>query len=275
MVNKNTFPSLGELLFPFPSRRVRRLACSSAHLDRILLPIIAEHHATNGNGSDVLSAMLQMRDERTSRPSMTTTELRDQIVTFISAGHETVGNGLTWTWHLLAKHPEIEAELHAELDNVLGGRVPNAGDVPRLKFVEAILKESMRLYPPVWVVARRTAADFPLGDYIIRAGSYLQLSPYVTHRDARYFPDPERFNPHRWTAADTVRSDRTVYFPFAAGVHKCIGEGLAWAEGILVVATLARTWRFRAAHANHRPCPEAGITLRPRGGMPMTIPPRS
>ena len=139
MVNRNTFPSLGELLLPFPSRRVRMLMRSMADLDRMLLPIIAGHHAANGHGRDVLSAMLRMRDD-VGGPGMTPTEIRDQIVTFISAGHETVGNALTWTWHLLAKHPAIESELHAEVDDVLGGRAPTLDDVPRLKFVEAILE---------------------------------------------------------------------------------------------------------------------------------------
>ena len=194
MVNRNTFPSLGELLLPFPSRRVRMLTRSMADLDRILGGIIAEHHAANGEGTDVLSAMLRMGDENTGT-SMTSTEIRDQVVTFISAGHETVGNALTWTWYLLSKHPAIEAELHAEVDSVLGGRAPNVDDMLRLKFVEAVLKESMRIYPPVWVVARRSPEDFPLGEYVVPAGAYLQVSPYVTHRDERYVSSPPDVRP--------------------------------------------------------------------------------
>ena len=213
MVNRNTFPSLGELLLPFPSRRVRMLTRSMGDLDRILGGIITEHRAANGEGTDVLSAMLRMGDENTGT-SMTSTEIRDQVVTFISAGHETVGNALTWTWYLLSKHPAIEAELHAEVDSVLGGRAPNVDDMPRLKFVEAVLKESMRIYPPVWVVARRSPEDFPLGEYVVPAGAYLQVSPYVTHRDERYFPAPLTFDPHRWTAVDAVRSERSVYLSF-------------------------------------------------------------
>jgi cytochrome P450 len=269
-VNKNTFPSLAELFLPFPMPRVRMLESAIGKLDAVLAATIADRRASGGAGSDMLSGMLQMPG-LDGRPQMTDTELRDQVITFISAGHETIGNALTWTWFLLAQHPEIEEEMYAELDDVLSGRLPNADDLPRLRFVEAVLKESMRLYPPVWVVARRPAEDWPLGDYIVPAGSYLQACPYVTHRDPEYFDAAEAFTPHRWLAPEAALRYKGAYFPFAAGVHKCIGESLAWTEGILVIATLAQSWRIRLVRSGYVPEPEAMITLRPKGGLPMTL----
>ena len=269
-VNKNTFPSLAALFLPFPSPKAGMLERASTRVDGILAAIIAERRASGHAGSDMLTEMLRIPDAD-GRAQMTDRELRDHAMTFMSAGHETIGNALSWTWFLLAQHPAIEAEMHAELDEVLGGRLPNADDVPRLRVVEAVLKESMRLYPPVWVVARRPVEDWPLGDYVIPAGAYLQACPYVTHRDPEYFEAAGSFTPHRWLAAGAATRYKSAYFPFAAGAYKCIGESLAWTEGILIIATLAQAWAIRLVRPGYVAEPEAMITLRPKGGLPMTL----
>lgn len=270
-VNRNTFPSLLELLFGIPRRSARALDRAVALMDRKLYDLITARRASGRDHGDLLSAMLRVRDDRSPTGGMSDTQIRDELLTFVSAGHETIGNALTWTWYLLARHPEWEAEMHVEIDATLGTRDAAAEDIPRLGMTEAILRESMRLYPPVWVVARRPVNDWLLGEFLVPAGSYFQVCPYVTHRDPRNYEAPEVFNPRRWLDGDGATPGRMTYFPFAAGVHKCIGEGLAWSEGILVLATLAQQWRLRLAEPDRRPEPEALITLRPRGGMPMVV----
>jgi len=270
-LNRNTFPSLLELLFHIPRRSARALERTVAELDGLLYRMIAERRTSGSRGDDLLSGMLAVRDERAGGAGMTDTQIRDELMTFISAGHETIGNALTWTWYLLSQHPDSEAEMHAEVDAVLGGRPPTSADIARLPTIEAILKESLRLYPPVWVVARRPVNDWPLGDYVVPAGSYFQICPYVTHRDPRYFPNADAFEPRRWLDEGASKPGRTTYFPFAAGVHRCIGESLAWTEGILALATLAQRWRLRMTRPDRQPRPEALITLRPKGGLPMRI----
>jgi cytochrome P450 len=193
---------------------------------------------------------------------MTDRQLRDEALTLFLAGHETTANALAWTWHLLALHADAESRLHAELDAALAGRLPTADDLTRLPYTRAVLAESMRLYPPAWTIGREPLDEFEAGGYRIRAGTVVLVSPWITHRDPRWWPEPERFDPGRWTPEREAEQPRFAYFPFGGGPRKCIGEGFAWTEGILVLATLAQRWRFR-----HAPGTEVGrqplITLRP------------
>jgi cytochrome P450 len=190
--------------------------------------------------------------------------LRDEALTLFLAGHETTANALAWSWHLLAANPEAEAALHAELDAVLAGRAPTADDLACLPYTRAVLAESMRLNPPAWAIGREPLEDFAVGGFRVRAGTVVLMSPWVTHRDPRWWPDPERFDPGRWTDEAEAERPRFAYFPFGGGPRKCIGEGFAWSEGMLVLATLAQRWRLA-----HAPGAAVGrqplITLRPTG----------
>jgi cytochrome P450 len=214
--------------------------------------------------------LLSARDEEGDGSRMTDLQVRDEVMTIFLAGHETTANALTWTWYLLSQNPSVEAKLHAELDAVLDGRAPTFEDVPRLRYTEMVLAEAMRLYPPAWAIGRLALKEHDLGEYTIPTKSLVLLSPYVTHRDARFFPEPERFDPERWTTERREARPQFAYFPFGGGPRRCIGESFAWMEGILLIATLAQHWRVRLV-PNHRVETLAVITLRAKHGMRMTL----
>jgi cytochrome P450 len=196
--------------------------------------------------------------------------VRDEAMTIFLAGHETTANALTWTFYLLSQHADVEAKLQEELDQVLGGRTPAMDDVARLKYTEMVLTEAMRLYPPAWAVGRLAVREHEVGGYVVPSGSLVLLSQYAMHHDARFFPQPERFDPLRWTTEARESRPQFSYFPFGGGPRRCIGEGFAWMEGILLIATLAQKWRMRLVPAQRvevRPV----ITLRPKHGMQMTL----
>jgi cytochrome P450 len=201
---------------------------------------------------------------------MTDEQVRDEAMTIFLAGHETTAVALTWTWYLLARNPRVEARLHEELARELGGRSPTVADLPLLPYTERVLAESMRLYPPAWVIGRRARVDVDLDGYLIPAGSIVVLSPFVTHRDARWYPEPLRFEPDRFTAEVRARRPRYAYFPFGGGPRVCIGEGFAWTEARLLLATLAQ--RVRLLRTSEQPVAlQPRVTLRPRGGLPMIV----
>ena len=260
------FASLRQRL-PLPSPR--RVLKARARLDETIYRLIAERRAAAADRGDLLSMLLLAQDEEGSG-GMTDAQLRDEAMTLFLAGHETTANALTWSWYLLGQHPEIEARLHTELDAVLGDRRAEAADVPRLTYTSAVLADSLRLYPPAWVIGRRTVLDYEVAGYRVRRGSIVLLSQWVMHRDPRFFPDPERFDPDRWTDEARAARPRFAYFPFGAGPRICIGEQFAWMEGVLVLATLARRWRPRLA-AGQRIALQPSITLRPAGGMRMML----
>jgi cytochrome P450 len=196
--------------------------------------------------------------------------VRDEAMTIFLAGHETTSVALTWTWYLLSQNPQVEARLHEELERELGGRSPTVADLPRLPYCERVLAESMRLYPPAWVIGRRARVEVEIDRYRIPAGSIVILSPFVTHRDARWYPEPLRFDPDRFTPEAQTQRPRYAYFPFGGGPRVCIGEGFAQMEARLLLATLAQ--RVRLLRAADRPVAlQPRVTLRPRGGLPMTI----
>jgi cytochrome P450 len=258
-----------ELLSRLPLPANRRFMESRARLDRIIYRIIEERRASGEDRGDLLSMLLNAQDEEGDGGRMTDEQLRDEAMTIFLAGHETTANALTWTWYLLSQHPEAEARLHEELEEVLAGRPPTAEDLPRLRYTEMVVAESMRLYPPAWILGRRALEDYEVGGHLIPRDSLVILSPYVMHRDPRFFPDPERFDPERWTPESKASRPQFSYFPFGGGPRRCIGEGFAWMEGVLVVATLAQSWRLRLA-PGQRVEPQPMVTLRPRRGMSMT-----
>jgi cytochrome P450 len=199
--------------------------------------------------------------------------LRDQVITIFLAGYETVANALSWTWYLLSQNPDCEARFHDEGDEVLKGRLPVLEHVPRLRYTENVMAESLRLYPPAWAMGRYARNDFALGEYFLPARTTVLISQFVTHRDARFFPDPLRFDPDRFSAEGQAQRTRFTYFPFGAGARQCIGESFAWMEGVLILATLAQKWKLRLV-PNHRVEPQPLITLRPKYGMLMQVEPR-
>ncbi|HZB44448.1 MAG TPA: cytochrome P450, partial [Pyrinomonadaceae bacterium] len=257
---------------PFPLPPVVRFQRARKRLDAVIYRIIDERRRSGGDRGDLLSMLLLAEDEEDAGARMSNEQVRDEVMTLFLAGHETTANLLAWTWYLLSQHPEVEARLHAELDAVLtGGRLPTVEDIPALRYTEMVVAETMRLYPPAWTVGRLAIADHEAGGYLIPKGSLVLLSQYVVHRDPRFFPDPERFDPERFTPEAKEARPPFAYFPFGGGVRRCIGEGFAWMEATLVVATLARRWRMRLA-PGHTVRPAPRITLRPsKEGVVMTL----
>jgi cytochrome P450 len=232
--------------------------------------MIRERRATGEDRGDLLSMLLLAQDTEGDGTSMSDLQLRDEALTIFLAGHETTANALTWTWYLLSQHPDVEARLHAEIDSSLRGRLPTFDDLPQLPYTRMVLAESMRLYPPAWAIGRRAIKPFEAGGYTIPAGSVILMSQYIMHRDARFFPEPERFDPERWTQAAQAERPKFSYFPFGGGARVCIGEQFAWMEGILLLATLAQHWQMRLV-PDHVVDLQPLITLRPKHGMRMTL----
>lgn len=270
MFQRLTLP-FSELLDRLPLPANRRFAAARARLDATVYRMIQERRAAGGDTGDVISMLLLAQDESGDGTGMTDTQVRDEVLTLFLAGHETTANALAWTWYLLARHPDVESALHAEVDRVLGDRQPTADDLARLSYTRAVIAESMRLYPPAWVLGREAREPFELAGYTIPVGTMVFMSQWLIQRDARWFPDPLAFRPERWTPEMERALPRFAYFPFGAGPRKCIGESFAWMEAVLVLAVLARRWRVRLAHPEREITPRALITLRPSGGVPAII----
>jgi cytochrome P450 len=253
---------------PLPSN-IRWLKAKE-RLDSTINRIIAQRRAAGEDRGDLLSMLLLSQDEEGDGGSMTNTQLRDEAMTLFIAGHETTANALTWTWYLISQRLDVEARLHDEIDTVLAGRLPGAEDVARLTYTEMVFAESMRLYPPAWTLGRRAVADYQVGEYIIPADSIILMSPWVTHHDARFFPEPFNFDPERWTAKARESRPKFSYFPFGGGPRVCIGEQFAWMEGVLLIATIAQRWKLRLV-PGHPVETKPMVTLRPRFGMRMTV----
>lgn len=269
LFNTITLPFF-ELLQKLPLPQLRRFDSARAQLDLIIYRMIAERRASGKDRGDLLSMLLLAQDEESNSGQMTDTQLRDELMTIFLAGHETTANALTWTWYLLSQNLDAEAKLHAEIDEVLGSRLPAFDDVARLRYTEMVLAESMRLYPPAWAIGRMSLNDCEIGGYWVPKGALVLMSQYVMHRDARYFPDPLRFDPERWTTAAREARPQFSYFPFGGGPRRCIGEGFAWMEGVLLLATLAQQWQLRLA-THQVVALRPVITLRPKHGMRMKL----
>jgi len=236
-------------------------------IDAVVYRMIAAHRQRGSAGGSLLDMMLAASPDN-SAPSERL--LRDQVITIFLAGYETVANALSWTWYLLAQNPECERRLHEEIDRELCGRLPTYEDIPKLRYVEMVLAESMRLYPPAWAMGRYARANFSLGEFFLPAKTTVLMSQFVTHRDERFFPQPLRFDPERFSAEAKSRRTKLTYFPFGAGVRQCIGESFAWMECVLLLATLAQKWKLKLV-PGHPVEPEPLITLRPKYGMKMVV----
>jgi cytochrome P450 len=201
---------------------------------------------------------------------MTDRQLRDQVVTFLGAGHETTAVTLSWTWGLLSQHPEVRDKLHAEIEAVLGGRPPAFEDLPRLQYTGMVIQEALRLYPPAPFLSRRTIDADEVDGYHIPANSLVLVGQYVTHRHPEFWHDPEKFDPERFTPEQSKARPKYAYFPFSGGPRKCIGDQFAMMEAKLIVAAVAQKLQLDLA-PGHKPEPVVLFTLRPKEGMMMTI----
>jgi len=240
-------------------------------IDAVVYRMIQAHRQQHSNSGTLLDLMLAASPDQSDASEQS---LRDQVITIFLAGYETVANALSWTWYLLSQHPECEARFHEEIDRELQGRPPAFEDVPRLRYAEMVFAESMRLYPPAWAMGRYARHAFQLGEYFLPAKTTVLISQFITHRDPRFFPDPLRFDPERFTPDAKARRTKFAYFPFGAGVRQCIGESFAWMEGVLLLSTLAQRWKLKLI-PGHRVEPEPLITLRPKYGMRMQVEDRS
>lgn len=260
-----------ELLEKLPIPQVRRFNRAKETLDSTIYGIIGERRKSGEDTGDLLSMLLQAQDEE-SGGKMTDEQVRDECLTIFLAGHETTANALTWTFYLLSQNPEKEAKLREELGQVLqNGRLPTIEDLPDLKYTESVLAESMRLFPPAWAIGRLSTEEHEFGGYEMPKGTLVITSPFVAHRDRRFWTDAETFLPERWETQSIKEAEKKyIYFPFSSGARGCIGEGFAWMEGILLVATLAKKWKLKLS-----PEQKIGLnplmTLRPKFGMKMNI----
>jgi cytochrome P450 len=269
LFNFLTFP-YSRLLEKLPLPVVRRFHKAQERLDAIIYRMIDGRRRNGGDRGDLLSMLIQARDDEGDGTGMTDKQLRDEIMTIFFAGHETTANALTWTWYLLSQNPEVEARLHREIDEVLNGQLPSAEDYSRLSYTEMVFAESMRLYSPSWITGRRALNDYQINGYIIPAGSVVLMSQYVMHRNEKYFPDPLKFDPERWRPEARESRPKFSYFPFGGGPRMCIGEHFAWMEGVLVIATMAQRWKMGLVKG-HPVEPQPIVTLRPKYGMKMIV----
>src|SRR5687768_12631909 len=256
-----------------PLPRTRRFARARGRLDATIYRLIGERRAERARGEergDLLSMMLAAQDAEGDGGSMTDEQLRDEAMTLFLAGHETTSNALTWTWYLLSQHPAVEARLHDEIDRVLGARRATVDDLASLPYTRMVLSESMRLYPPAYAIGRKALEDYEVAGVAVPRGSLVVVSPLVTQRDARWFPEPDRFDPERWTADAQATRPKFSYFPFGGGTRMCIGDQFAWTEGMLLLATLAQRWRAELA-PGQRVAMRPMITLRTKYGMRMIL----
>ncbi len=261
-----------EILEKLPLPHSRRFHKAKNILDTVIYDIINDRRKSGEDKGDLLSMLLMAQDEDDGG-QMSDEQIRDECLTIFLAGHETTANALTWTWYLLSQHPEIEAKFHAELDQVFGEKeILTAADYPKLKYTEAVLAESMRLFPPAWGLGRLATKEHNLGNYHVPAGSLILMSMYVLQHDERFWEDPNNFKPERFCTENAIKeaSNKFIYFPFGGGVRRCVGEQFAWMEGVLLMATLGKNWKLKL-NPTQKVVPQAMITLRSKYGMKMKI----
>jgi cytochrome P450 len=253
--------------FPLPS--TRRFERARAELDAIVYRIIAERRQSSGDRGDLLSMLLAAQDEDTGE-RMSDTQVHDEVMTIFLAGHETTAVALTWTWYILSRHPHIAEGLRAELREVHGGRAPTVQDLPALKYTEMLLQETLRLFPPAWLMTRMPREEDKIGGYRIPARTPVYLCQYITHRHPDFWDNPEGVDPERFSPERSAGRHRWAYFPFGGGPRQCIGSAFALMEAQLVLATIAQHCRLDLV-PGQRIVLDPKITLRPRYGLFMTL----
>ena len=248
---------------PLPSRV--RLWRAKQRLEALVDRIVRERRQ-GGDRGDLVSLLLASRYE--DGKSLSSRQVRDEVMTILLAGHETTTIAMTWTWYLLTQHPEVEARLHAEIDAVLGDRLPAVSDLPHLSYTRSVISEALRIYPPIWALAREASQDVEIGGYPLRKGDVALFSQWVIHRDQRFFEHPDAFEPERWEHGLERRLPRFAYFPFGTGSRQCLGKAFATMEMPLLLATIARRFRLTLV-PGQTVTPRAGVTLRPSAGVRM------
>jgi cytochrome P450 len=254
----------------WPTPKNRRANRDLAFMDSLVYRMIDERKSEKGSNrrEDLLSLLMGAMDEDGSH--MTQKQLHDEAMTLFIAGHETTAQMLAWTWYALSENPQAEARLHEELDGVLGGGPPEAADFGRLPYLQAVMSEILRLYPPAYITAREAIEPCQIGGYEFLPGTTILFSQWVMHRDPRYFDDPDTFRPERWIEGLANRLPAGAYYPFGDGPRRCIGQGFALLEAAIVIGTLAQRFRFRLV-PGHLVVAEPLVTLRPRHGIRMTL----
>jgi cytochrome P450 len=250
-----------------PTRRNIRLKRAIAHLNRVVDGFIAAGKS-RPPGNDLLSRLVAARDVDGSQ--MTDRQLRDEAMTLYLAGHETTALTLSWSWYLLAQHPRVEEKLLAEWQRVLGDRVPAAVDLPKMPYTDAVITEAMRVYPPVYLIGREATKDLELGGYRVRKGTTIFIPQWVSHRDPRYFPEPEEFRPERWEGGLLQKLPKYAYYPFGGGPRVCIGNTFAMMEAALILTTVGQKYHF-TLEPEPPVIPNPQITLNPLNGIPAVL----
>jgi cytochrome P450 len=252
-----------------PTSRNRLIQTAFRTLDQVVQGIINQRRQQNMDTDDLLSMLLSVRDEETGQ-RMNDQQVRDEMMTLLIAGYETVSTALVWTWYLLSQYPEMEHRLHSELDIVLRGDLPTVEHLVELPYTRMVIEEALRLYPPAWIFGRKAIADDKIGGYSIPANSMIVLSPYITHRHPALWEHPEVFDPERFTPERSAVRPPFAYFPFGGGPRMCIGNNFALMEMQLILATIAQRYKLRLV-PGHTVEPEALLSLRPRYGLPMML----
>jgi len=265
MLNQLVMP-WGPLLLDLPLPASRRYRAALAKLDEIVYGVIDARLRSGEDGDDLLGMLLSARDADTG-DRMDRLQIRDEVMTIFVAGHETAANALAWTLYLLAANPDARATMEAEISRVVGDRPPGPEDFPNLPYCQRVFSESMRMFPPVWILGRRALAPYSFGDFSAPKGSILLVCMAVLHRRAEFFPDPDRFWPDRWLESS---APKFAYLPFGGGGRLCIGERYAWMEGVLCLANLAQRFRLDLTPGN-KVVPLGMLTLRPKHGLQMRL----
>jgi len=273
---------LSELVKPFASQATlkwilnnrlptpahRRFHRAVGEIDKVIYRIITERRNSGYDQGDLLSMLLQAHDDDGSQ--MTDSQLRDEVMTLFLAGHETTALALSWGWYLLATNPEVERRFHAELDEVLAGRLPEVSDLVRLRYTEMIVKETLRLYPPAYAVGREPIEECVIGGYRVPRNTQIFAFQWATHRDPRYFDNPDLFDPDRWTTEFSDKLPKYAYFPFGGGPRQCIGNYFSTMEIVLLLATIGRRFRLSLA-PDQRVEVWPAMSLRPKNGIKVVV----
>ncbi len=252
-----------------PTPRNRAFKIALKQLDEAVQEIIDQRRKTGQKTDDLLSMLLFARDEETGS-GLSDQQIRDEVITILIAGHETVASALTWSWYLLASHPEQWQRLRSEIIDVLGSQLPGTADLSNLPYTNQVFSEALRLYPPAWLITRKAIEEDKLGEQVIPAGSLIVMSPYVIHRHPEFWEQPEQFNPERFAESNEKSWPRYAYIPFGGGPRLCIGNNFALIEGALILAAVTQRYRLElvSPHPIHA---DPLVTLRPHAGLPMRL----
>lgn len=260
-----------EWLLKLPLPGNKRFYKAKARLDDVVNRMIRERRHNKIDNGDLLSLLLRSQHEnKNGNDGMSDEQIRDEAITLFLTAFDTTSTALTWAWYLLSQNREAEAELHKELDLILQGKLPSGDDISELKYTRMVFGESLRLYPPSYVIPRQALKDFSIDKYIVPRGSIILMSPYLIHHDSRFYPEPEKFEPYAWDKHSHGVNSKYEYFPFSRGPRSCIGEPFAWMQGTIVLAAIAQSWRITHV-PEHRVEFLPLINLRPKYGMMMTL----